>query len=70
MRKPKKIVYRFFDDREEKHYVICSLDHKELEALIEKYKSRKTDVIAKDFITYLKRHDKDVEEVIVKDFYF
>lgn len=70
MRKPKKTIYRFFDDHEEKHYVLCSLDHKALEALIEKYKSRKDKVYAKDFVTYLKRHDKEAEEVIVKDFYF
>ncbi|MBI2419207.1 MAG: hypothetical protein HYV28_15165 [Ignavibacteriales bacterium] len=70
MRKLKKTIYRFFDDHEEKHYVLCSLDHKVLEALIEKYKSRKDKVYAKDFVTYLKRHDKEAEEVIVKDFYF
>lgn len=70
MRKPKKIVYRFFDDREEKHYVISSLDHTSLEELLEKYKAKRTEVIAKDFITYLKRKDKEAEEVTVIDFYF
>lgn len=70
MRKPKKTVYRFFDDHEEKHYVLSSLDHKALENLVEKYKSKKTEVFAKDFVAYLKRTDKDAEEVIVKDFYF
>lgn len=66
----KRVVFRLFDDHEEKHYVISSLNHKELEALLEKYKSRKDKVFAKDFVKYLKRHDKDAEEVIVKDFYF
>jgi hypothetical protein len=70
MRKAKKIVYRFFDDHEEKHYVLCSLDHKKLEALVEKFKTRKDTVYTKDFVAYLKKHDKDTEEVIVKDFYF
>jgi hypothetical protein len=70
MKKIKKVVFRFFDDSEEKHYVLSSLDHKALDALIEKYKTRRDKVIAKDFISYLKRHDKEAEEVIVKDFYF
>jgi hypothetical protein len=70
MRKPRKIVYRFFDDHEEKHYVISSFDHKALEELLEKYKAKKTEVIAKDFITYLKRKDQEAEEVTVIDFYF
>ena len=70
MKKIKKIVYRFFDDREEKHYVLSSLDHQALEELVNKYKNRKDTVYAKDFVTYLKRHDKETEEVIVKDFYF
>lgn len=70
MRKPKKVIFRFFDDREEKHYVISSLNHKELEELVEKYKSKKDKVYAKDFIQYLRRRDKDAEEVVVKDFYF
>ncbi len=70
MKKPKKIVYRFFDDHEEKHYVISSFDHTQLEELLEKYKSKKTEVIAKDFISYLKRRDEEAEEVTVTDFYF
>ncbi len=70
MKKPKKIVYRFYDDNEEKHYVLSSFSHKELEALLEKYKSKKTEVVAKEFVTYLKRRDSEAEEVTVIDFYF
>jgi len=32
------IIYRFFDDREEKHYLNSSLDHQKLEELVETYK--------------------------------
>lgn len=70
MARTKKVVYRFFDDHEEKHYVMTSLNHKDLEALVEKYKGKKGSVYAKDFVKYLKRQDKEAEEVVVKDFYF
>ncbi len=70
MRKEKKIAYRFFDDNEEKHYVLSSLNHKELEELVEKFKAKREKVVAKDFVSYLKRHDEFAEEVILKDFYF
>lgn len=63
-------VYRLFDDREEKHYVLSSFNHQALEELVEKYKKRKEKVYAKEFIKYLRRHDSEAKEVEVKDFYF
>ncbi|HSR18969.1 MAG TPA: hypothetical protein VLM39_12830 [Ignavibacteriaceae bacterium] len=65
-----RVIYRLFDDHEEKHYVSSSLDHQELEGLVEKYKKRKEKVYAKDFIKYLTKYDPKAEEVTVKDFYF
>lgn len=70
MAKSKKIVYRIYDDKEEKHYVLTSFSHKELEELLEKYKKRKDKVIAKDFVKYIRRKDETAEEVAVHDFYF
>lgn len=66
----KKVIYRFFDDQEEKHYVSTSLEHHELENLVEEYKSRKEKIVAKEFIDYLKSTDPEAKEVEVKDFYF
>ncbi len=69
--KKKKIIYRFFDDHEEKHYLNSSLDHQELEELVEKFKKKNKDkVFAKEFISFLHKHDPEATEVEVKDFYF
>ncbi len=63
------IVYRFFDDHEEKHYILSSFDHQQLEGLLEKYKEKKEKVYASEFVKYLHEHDAEAEEVMVKDFY-
>ena len=69
--KSSNIIYRFFDDREEKHYLSSTLDHHMLEELVEKYKKKSKDkVFAKEFITFLKKHDATAKEVEVRDFYF
>ena len=68
--KKQLVIYRLFDDREEKHYVKSSLTHQKLEELVEKYKSEKDKVYAKEFIEFLQKYDSDVEEVVVRDFYF
>jgi len=70
MKKPIRTVYRIFDDHEEKHYLMSSLTHKRLEKLFEQYKGKKEKVYAKEFITFLHKHDPKAEEVEVKDFYF
>ncbi len=64
------VIYRFFDDNEEKHYVSTSLDHQKLEEVVEKYKEKKEEVLAKDFIKYLNEYDPEAVEVVVKDFFF
>jgi len=65
------IIYRFFDDREEKHYLNSSLDHQKLEELVETYKKENKDkVYAKEFIDFLIKYDPDAVEVEVRDFYF
>jgi D-mannonate dehydratase len=70
MKKVIQTVYRIFDDHEEKHYLMSSLTHKRLEKLFEQYKGKKEKVYAKEFITFLHKHDPKAEEVEVKDFYF
>jgi len=70
MKKSVRTVYRLFDDHEEKHYVMSSLTHKRLEKLFGQYKGKKEKVYAKEFITFLHKHDPKAEEVEVKDFYF
>lgn len=62
-------VYRFFDDHEEKHYILSSFDHHRLEELVEMYKKTKEKVYASEFIKFLHQHDAEAEEVTVKDFY-
>ena len=65
------VIYRFFDDREEKHYLNSSLDHQKLEELVEEFKKENKDkVFAKEFINFLHKHDPEAMEVEVKDFYF
>ncbi len=69
--KNNNVIYRLFDDQEEKHYMNCSLDHQKLEELVEQYKKENKDqVIAKEFINFLHKYDPDVMEVEVRDFYF
>jgi major membrane immunogen (membrane-anchored lipoprotein) len=68
--KKKKVIYRLYDDHEEKHYVSSTLDHNKLEKLVEKYKERKEKVYAKDFVSFLHKYDSGAEEVEVRDFYF
>jgi|YelNatPaOPRAMG01_1025707.scaffolds.fasta_scaffold04482_5 hypothetical protein len=69
--KKRNVIYRLFDDQEEKHYMNCSLDHQKLEELVEQYKKENKDrVIAKEFIKFLHMYDPEAEEVEVKDFYF
>lgn len=63
-------IYRFFDDHEEKHYVITSFTRQQLEELLEKYKTIEENVYALEFIKYLHEFDSEAEEVQVKDFYF
>lgn len=62
-------VYRFFDDHEEKHYILSSFDHQKLEELVELYKKEKQSVYASEFVKFLHEHDSEAEEVSVKDFY-
>jgi len=62
-------VYRFFDDHEEKHYILSSFEHQQLEELLEQYKKKKEKVFATAFIKFLHKHDPEAEEVTVKDFY-
>ncbi len=65
------IIYRFFDDHEEKHYVNTSLEHQELEDLVEKFKKENKDkVFAREFINFLHKYDPDAIEVEVRDFFF
>jgi hypothetical protein len=65
------VIYRFFDDREEKHYLNSSLDHQKLEELVETYKRENKDkVYAKEFINFLYKFDPEATEVEVRDFYF
>lgn len=65
------VIYRLFDDQEEKHYLNSTLDHQKLEELVDRYKKEnKDEVIAKDFINYLIKFDPEAMEVEVRDFYF
>lgn len=65
------VIYRLFDDQEEKHYLNSTLDHQKLEELVEKYKKENKDqVIAREFINFLNKYDPDAMEVEVRDFYF
>jgi hypothetical protein len=65
------VIYRFFDDREEKHYLNSTLDHQKLEELVETYKKENKDkVYAKEFINFLIKYDSEATEVEVRDFYF
>ena len=69
--KSRSVIYRLFDDQEEKHYMNCSLDHQKLEELVEQYKKENKDrVIAKEFIKFLHKYDPEAVEVEVRDFYF
>lgn len=70
MKKTQKTIYRIFDDREEKHYVMSSLTHKRLEKLIEQYKGKKEKVYTKEFLSFLHKHDPKAEEVNVRDLFF
>lgn len=69
MKKP-YTVYRFFDDHEEKHYVLSSFTRQQLEELVEQYKAKVEKVYAGEFVKYLHEFDTEAEEVTVKDFYF
>ncbi len=64
------VIYRLFDDHEEKHYVNTNLDHQKLEEIVEQYKKKKDNVYAKEFINFLIEFDPDACEVEVRDFYF
>lgn len=65
------VIYRLFDDQEEKHYLSSSLNHQKLEELVEQYKKENRDqVIAKEFISFLHKYDPEAMEVEVRDFYF
>ncbi len=64
------VIYRLFDDHEEKHYVSSKLDHQKLEEIVEGYKAEKEKVYAKEFINYLHAYDPEATEVEVRDFYF
>ncbi len=64
------LIYRIYDDHEEKHYVSSILDHKKLEEIVDEYKRKNESVYANEFIHYLNRFDPDAHEVEVKDFYF
>lgn len=65
------VIYRLFDDKEEKHYLNSSLNHQKLEELVEQYKKENKDkVIAKEFINFLNQYDPEAMEVEVRDFYF
>lgn len=67
----KHVIYRLFDDHEEKHYVNSTLDHQKLEELVEEFKKENKDkVFAKEFINFLHRHDPEAVEVEVRDFFF
>ena len=65
------VIYRFFDDHEEKHYVNSMLEHQKLEELVEEFKKENKDkVFAKEFISFLHKHDPEAMEVEVRDFFF
>jgi len=44
------LIYRIYDDQEEKHYLSSVLDHKKLEEIVEEYKLNNEKVYAKEFI--------------------
>ena len=64
------LVYRIYDDREEKHYLSSVLDHKNLEEIVDEYKKQHEKVYTNEFIHHLSNFDPDAHEVEVKDFYF
>jgi hypothetical protein len=64
------LIYRIYDDHEEKHYVSSSLDHKKLEEIVDEYKKKNESVYAREFIKFLSNYDPEAHEVEVKDFYF
>lgn len=64
------LIYRLYDDQEEKHHVSTTLDHKKLEVIVDEYKKLHEKVIAREFIHYLKKYDPEAHEVEVKSFYF
>ncbi len=65
------VIYRLFDDQEEKHYLNSTLDHQKLEELVEMYKKENKDqIIAGEFINFLIKYDPEAMEVEVRDFYF
>ncbi len=64
------VIYRLFDDHEEKHYVNSNLDHHKLEEIVDEYKQQKEKVYATEFIKFLLKFDPEAHEVEVKDFYF
>jgi len=64
------LIYRIYDDQEEKHYLSSVLDHKKLEEIVEEYKLNNENVYAKEFISHLSKFDPEAHEVEVRDFYF
>ncbi len=63
-------IYRLYDDNEEKHYLISLLNHEELEKLAEQFRTEQKEIIAKDFINFVKKHDEEAGEIQVQDLYF
>ena len=63
-------IYRLYDDNEEKHYLSSLLNHEELEKLAEEFRTEQKQIIAKDFISFVQKHDKEAGEIQVQDLYF
>jgi hypothetical protein len=62
--------YRIFDDKEELNFFKSSLSYEKIRELMAEYEKSHQEYINKDFISYLKKQDKETEIIEVTNIYY
>jgi len=67
----KKIYYyRAYDDKEEKNYFKCSLDHQTIEALLQDFEKTHQAYYNYKFVNFLKEKDPEAELITITNIYY
>lgn len=70
MESKKYFYYRIYDDKEEKNYFRCSLEHAQIVELLKEYEKTHEEYYNSEFVEFVKAHDPDVELIEMHNIFY
>jgi len=70
MQDKKYFYYRIYDDKEEKTYFKCTLEHAKIVQLLQEYEKTHEEYFNSDFVVFIKQQDPEAEMIEMHNIFY